>query len=313
MKILFLGAGKFAIPTLELLAGEEMVSDLLVITQPDRGKGRGRKPAPTPVRETARRLGLEVLTPRDVNRPESLEAISKFAPDYLVLVDFGVRLTPETISRAKRAAINLHPSLLPAYRGPAPLAWVLLKGEPVTGVTTQLIGERIDCGHILLQEPTFIRDHETLPELSCRLSHIGAPLVIRTIREWEAGTIEPRPQNELLASKAPKLKKEDGLIDWNEPAEKIFNRIRGLNPWPGTYTFHHGKRVKILEAEPLAAELFPQPPGSIVIDGDRLTVFCGGNTRLEIKKLQPAGKPVRTAAQFIHGLKKREHDCFSTP
>jgi len=248
LKILFLGAGEFALPTLEKLASVFPRENLLVVSQPPRAKGRGRRKAATPVSDKARELGLEQITPKNINHPESQAVIRQFEPDYLVLVDFGTRLEPETIALPKKAAINLHPSLLPAFRGPAPMAWALIKGEPVTGVTTQLIGDKIDCGHILLQDPTFIRDHETLPELSRRLGRIGAPLVTDTIEGLESGELEPRPQNESLASQAPKLKKEDGLIDWNEPAANLFNRIRGLNPWPGTYTFHRGRRLKILKA-----------------------------------------------------------------
>jgi methionyl-tRNA formyltransferase len=312
LKIVFLGAGEFALPTLERLAAEFPAENLLVVSQPDRARGRGRKKAATPVSLKARELGLKLLTPKNVNSPESRAAMEEFAPDYLVLVDFGTRLAPETIALPKKAAINLHPSLLPAYRGPAPMAWALIRGEPVTGVTTQLISEKIDCGSILIQDPTFIRDHETLPELSRRLSEIGAPLVIATLEGLESGELEPRPQDESLASKAPKFRKEDGLINWQDDAAAIFNRIRGLNPWPGTYTFHRGKRTKILRARPLAEPLLlPPAPGELRADGERLLVGCGQNSVLEILELQPAGKPVRTAAQFIHGRQLKQPDHFS--
>ncbi len=313
LKILFLGAGEFALPTLEKLAAAIPAENLLVVSQPARAKGRGRKKSPTPVSEKAGALGLEQFTPKDINSPASRAAMQDFEPDYLVLVDFGTRLAPATIALPKKAAINLHPSLLPAFRGPAPMAWALIKGEPVTGVTTQLIGEKIDCGHILLQDPTFIRDHETLPELSRRLSLIGAPLVIDTIEGLESGSLEPRPQDENLASKAPKFKKEDGLINWNENATAIFNRIRGLNPWPGTYTFHRGKRIKIIKAVPAAeTPLLAPAPGELRADGQRLLVGCGQNSLLEILELQPAGKPLRTAAQFLNGQQLKQSDHFST-
>ena len=313
LKVLFLGAGEFALPTLEQLAKELPQENLLVVSQPARAKGRGQKKAATPVSEKARELGLEQITPKNVNSPEAQAEMATFGPDYLVLVDFGSRLSPETIALPQKAAINLHPSLLPAYRGPAPMAWALIKGEPVTGVTTQLIGEKIDCGAILIQDPTFILDHETLPELSRRLSRIGAPLVITTLEGLESGELEPRPQDESLASKAPKFKKEDGLINWQDRASTIFNRIRGLNPWPGTYTFHHGKRIKILKARPvLTPPLLPPAPGEIRIDGEQLLVGCGDNSILEILELQPAGKPVRTAAQLIHGRQLKQPDHFST-
>ena len=311
MKILLLAAGQFAIPTLELIAGHRPTVELKLFSQPDQAKGRGRKQTPTPAKEAALNLGLEVETPKDINAPESHQLIAEFAPDYLILVDYGAKLSPETIALPKQAAINLHPSLLPAYRGPAPMPWALINGEPMTGVTTQLIGEKIDCGNILFQEPTFIFDHETLPQLSRRLSILGAPLVWRTIREWEAATVEPRPQDESLASLAPKFKKEDGLINWQAPAEALFNRVRGLNPWPGTYTFHHGKRVKIIVARPVQAPHI-LAPGTILADTGKLLVGCGQGGTLSIERLQVAGKPSRSAGEFLRGYKARENDFFGT-
>lgn len=309
MKILLLASGEFAIPTLELLAGHRPTVDLKLFSQPDQAKGRGRKKAPTPAKETALNLNLNVESPKDINAPESHQQIKGFAPDYLILVDYGAKLSPATIALPKRAAINLHPSLLPAYRGPAPMPWALINGEPMTGVTTQLIGEKIDCGNILLQEPTFIFDHETLPQLSRRLSLLGAPLVWRTITELQAGNIEPRPQDERFTSLAPKFKKEDGLINWQAPAEALFNRIRGLNPWPGTYTFHHGKRVKIIEARPVQTPPI-MAPGTILVDTDKLLVGCGQTSALSIERLQVAGKPIRSASEFLRGYKARENDFF---
>ncbi|MEA3334139.1 MAG: methionyl-tRNA formyltransferase [Pseudomonadota bacterium] len=311
MKILLLASGEFAIPTLELLAGHRPEIDLKLFSQPNQAKGRGRKNAPTPAKEAALKLGLNVETPKNINDPESHQQIAEFAPDYLILVDYGAKLSPATIALPKKAAINLHPSLLPAYRGPAPMPWALINGEPMTGVTTQLIGEKIDCGNILLQEPSFIFDHETLPQLSHRLALLGAPLVWRTICEWEADKLEPLIQDERLASLAPKFKKEDGLINWKAPAESLFNRIRGLNPWPGTYTFHRGKRIKIIESRPVQASHI-LAPGAILVDNDKLLVGCGQAGILSIERLQVAGKPIRTASEFLRGYKARDNDFFGT-
>ena len=310
MKIILLASGEFAIPTMEFLAGRCPDIELKLLSQPDRNKGRGRKIAPTPAKTAASRLGIETSTPKSVNSPEGQQLIKDFSPDYLVLIDYGIKLSPETIDLPKCAAINLHPSLLPAYRGPAPMPWAIINGEPITGVTTQLIGKEIDCGNILLQEPTFILDHETLPQLAGRLGLLGAPLVWRTISELENKTLESKPQDERLASKAPKLKKEDGLIDWQTPAPAIFNRIRGLNPWPGTYTFLHGKRVKIIETSP-AVETYLLPPGTTLVENNRLLVGCGQTGTLSIEKLQMAGKPARTAAEFLRGHKLNPGDTFN--
>ncbi len=311
MKIILLTSGEFALPTLEILAEQRPEIELKLISQPDRSKGRGRKLTPTPARARAVTLGIETATPKSVNSPEGQQYIKDFAPDYLVLVDYGIKLSPETIALPKKAAINLHPSLLPAYRGPAPMPWALINGEPITGVTTQLIGEKIDCGNILLQEPTFILDHETLPQLAHRLGLLGAALVRRTITEFEAETLKPKPQDERLASKAPKLKKEDGLIDWQTPAPALFNRIRGLNPWPGTYTFLRGKRIKILETSPTNSP-YLLPPGAIRVENNSLLVGCGQAGTLSIDKLQIAGKPARTAAEFLRGHKIHSDDTFKS-
>jgi len=310
MRIILLASGEFAIPTLRLLADKRPEIELMLISQPDRNKGRGRKIAPTPARAEAMKLGLETATPKSVNSDEGQHIIAGYAPDYLVLIDYGIKLSPATISLPKAAAINLHPSLLPAYRGPAPMPWALINGEPITGVTTQLIGEKIDCGHILMQEPTFIMDHETLPQLAQRLSLFGAPLVWRTISELEENKLAPKPQDERLASIAPKLKKEDGLIDWQIPAPALFNRIRGLNPWPGTYTFLKGKRVKIIAVSPAKETCF-LPPGALRVEDDKLLVGCGQAGTLNINELQMAGKPPRTAADFLRGHKINPDDCFS--
>jgi len=310
MRIILLASGEFAIPTIELLAGHRPEIELKLLSQPDRNKGRGRKIAPTPAKAKAIELGIDTATPKSVNSPEGQQLIKDFAPDYLVLVDYGIKLSPETIALPKATAINLHPSLLPAYRGPAPMPWALINGEPITGVTTQMIGEEIDCGNILLQEPTFILDHETLPQLASRLGLLGAPLIWRTISELEDKTLEPKPQDERLASKAPKLKKEDGLIDWQTPAPALFNRIRGLNPWPGTYTFLYGKRVKIITTSP-ASGTYLLPPGAIRVDNNQLLVGCGEAGTLSIDELQLAGKPVRTAAEFLRGHKIHPDDTFN--
>lgn len=310
MKILFLASGEFARPSLTMLADPNNDFELKIISQPDQGKGRGRKPGSTPIKMQALETGLEVMTPADINSPNVIEELRSFAPEVLLLIDFGVRLKQPLIELPHLAAVNLHPSLLPAYRGPAPMPWALINGEPVTGVTTQLIGDKIDCGDILLQEPTFILDHETLPQLAQRLSLLGAGLVKRTLMELAAGRLQPQPQNENLASKAPKLRKEDGLLNWNLPAGVLFNRIRGLNPWPGTYTFLRGKRVKIIAARPSSETIF-LPAGQLKAVGNHLYVGCAKGSLLEIEKLQAAGKPVRAAADFLPGLRLKENETFS--
>ncbi len=314
MKIILAATGGFAIPSLEILAAKAG-GGLLVVTQPDRGRGRGRRLQPTPIKNRAREMGLETITPTELSTPDLHSRLAAHTPDFLVVVDYGRIIPPQLIDLPREAAINVHPSLLPAYRGPAPLVWCLLNGEEKTGVTTQLVAAKVDTGAILLQEEYPVPPRATLEELEMQLSRRGATLLWETIRAWQARRLIPRPQDESQASYAPMLRKSDGQLDWQQPAAALERRIRALNPRPGTYTFWQGKRLKILAADlPAnpAAAVGSAPPGTVLVTGDSLQVVCGQDSRLQINRLQAANRPPRETAAFLRGSRLATGDRFTS-
>jgi len=260
MLAVFMGTPPFAVPTLDALVqhGDEV---RLVITQPDRPAGRGRKLTASAVKQKALELGLEIYQPEKIRAPEALERLREIAPDIIVVVGYG-QIIPQTIIDLPRLGIvNVHSSLLPKYRGAAPMNWAIANGETTTGVTTMYIEKRLDAGGMLLKRETAIGPRETAPELAARLAPAGAELLIETIEGLAAGSITPQQQNEADASYAPILKREDGWIDWQRSAPEIYNRIRGFDPWPGAYTSFRGKRLHVRGARPLNDASLP--PGSV--------------------------------------------------
>lgn len=302
MLAVFMGTPPFAVPTLEALAdGGHRVA--LVVTQPDRPAGRGQKLTPSAVKTKALELGLAVYQPERIRAPEALERLRQIAPEIIVVVGYG-QIIPQTIIDLPRFGIvNVHSSLLPKYRGAAPINWAIVNGETTTGVTTMRIERRLDTGDMLLRRETAIGPVETAPELAERLAPMGAGLLIETLDGLAAGTVTPEKQDEAQATYAPILKREDGLIDWQRPAEEIFNRIRGFDPWPGAYTGFRGKRLHVRRARPLSgADL---PPGTISTrDGFR--AGCGGGTALEFEELQIEGKQRVAAEDFLRGYRPAE-------
>ncbi|MBN2231272.1 MAG: methionyl-tRNA formyltransferase [Deltaproteobacteria bacterium] len=301
MKVVLAASGTFAVNTLEALVHRLEPAALLVISQPDRPAGRGRRPRPTPVADRARELGFTPLTPARIAAAETVGRLRDFSPGYLVVVDYGQIVPPEIVALPRRIAVNIHPSLLPRYRGPAPVARALLDGCRETGVTIQMVAEKVDTGAILRQETAAIAPRDTTADLTARLAGIGARLLLATLDGWEAGTITPRPQDETDATRAPRLEKEEGLLDWTLPVAALDRRIRALQPWPGTHTFHRGRRLKIITARP-AGENLPEAasPGTITVAGNRL-LAATGDGRLEILRLQAEGRPARDTAEFLRG------------
>lgn len=303
MKIIFCGTPQFAVPTLEKLIAEKFTLEL-VVTNPDEPSGRGYEKQAPPVKQVAEKAGLGIFQPAKLKDPATVDFLSRFSPDAIVVVAYGHIIPPWMIDLPRLGCINLHASLLPKYRGAAPIPWALIRGERTTGVTTMKIDPGLDTGDILLQRETEIRDDETTESLSPRLSAMGAELMVETLRGLERGAIQPRPQDSSLATLAPMLKKEDGKIDWALTAEEIGRRVRGLRPWPGAYTAFRGQGLQLWMAAS-AHDRPPQPaePGTIFAEGGRLFAVCGSQTLIEISELQLAGRKRVAARDFVNGVR----------
>lgn len=318
MRIVFAGSPAFAVPTLERLAaeGHEIRA---VITQPDRPVGRKQELQPPPVKEAALRLRLPVFQPEKIKSGEARTFLEEVKPDAVVVVGYGQILPPWLLELPRYGCINLHASLLPAYRGAAPIQWAIANGETATGLTTMLMDPGLDTGPILLKWKTNIGPEETAVELAERLSVAGADLMIETLRGLEAGAITPQPQDNSRASRAPLLKKEHGQIDWTMPAQQIANRIRGFLPWPGCYTSFRGKKLQLWRARPAASQSHerervdtPPSPGQLVVHGNALLASCGGNILLELLEVQFEGRRRMSAAEFLRGSRPRTGECVQS-
>jgi methionyl-tRNA formyltransferase len=302
LNLIFCGTPRFAVPTLEKLV-EVGHRIHLVVTQPDRPKGRGLELVASPVKESALKLNLPITQPDRIKTNDEFRTqLTAIKPDVIIVVGYG-RLIPQwMLDLPPLGNINLHASLLPKYRGAAPIQWAIACGETVTGVTTMRLDAGLDTGDILLQQEIAIAPDDTAETLAPRLASIGADLVIETLRELSAGTIHPRPQDNSQATLAPILKKEDGLVDFSRSADEIFNRIRGFQPWPRAYTKFRGKTLQILKAHPTAVTA---PSAELKIENDRLLVGCGQNSSLELLELQLEGKKRTLARDFIHGYRPK--------
>ena len=300
LDLVFCGTPRFAVPTLEKLVAAGFPVRL-VVTQPDRPKGRGLELVASPVKLSALSLNLPIVQPDRIKANEAFRAqLTALRPDAIIVVGYG-RLIPQWMLDLPRLGdINLHASLLPKYRGAAPIQWAIAKGETVTGVTTMRLDAGLDTGDILLQKEIAIKSDDTSETLLPRLASIGSGLVVETLRGLQAGTIHPQPQDNSQASLAPILKKEDGLVDFTRAAAEIVNHLRGFQPWPGAYTQFRGKNLQVLKAQP-AADLLPS--AELRVLGDRLVVGCGQETSLELLELQLEGKKRTWARDFIHGYR----------
>ncbi|HEX7312627.1 MAG TPA: methionyl-tRNA formyltransferase [Pyrinomonadaceae bacterium] len=311
MKIIFMGTPESAVPTLRRCV-EEGHEVLSVWTQPDRPAGRGKKLKAPPVKEFALARGLAVRQPSKIKTRETLALFTEQEFDVAVVVAYG-RILPPTFLRAPRlGCVNVHFSLLPKYRGAAPVNWAVVRGERETGVTTMLMDEGLDTGPVLLQHATGIEEGETAPHLLERLSHVGAELLVETLARF--GEIEPRAQRDEDATLAPILRREDGLIDWSLDAMRIEHRVRGLQPWPNAFTSHHERRLIVWRAEARGREVGSGDAsltqagatvaGTLVVArGDDLVVACGGETTLRLLEVQPEGKQRMRARDFINGMR----------
>ena len=305
MKLVFCGTPQFAVPTLDALlaAGHEVA---LVVSQPDRPVGRHQQLTAPPVKQTALSAGLAVLQPEKIrNNPELQGRLSELSPDAIVIVAYGRLIPPWMLTLPKQDNLNVHASLLPKYRGAAPIQWAVANGEIETGVTTMRIDEGLDTGDILLQERVAILPQQTSVELSPVLAEMGAGLMVRTLAELERGTLAPTKQDPSRATLAPILQREDGRIDWNSTARKIFDRWRGFQPWPGAFTSFRSKKW-ILHSMQVVADptelLTDAAPGTLVRKANRLFVACGESTWLELLDLQMEGKRRMPVEAFLQGL-----------
>ncbi len=288
-KIIFMGTPDFAVPPLNILH-QNNYDVALVVTQPDRPKGRGRKLLPPPVKETAIKLGYEVIQPESVRTPEFKEQVEILKPDLLVVVAFGHILPKAVLDIPTLGAVNIHASLLPKYRGPAPIQRAIIAGEKETGVTTMFMDKGLDTGDILLSEKIEIASDDTSATLHDRLSVVGAELLIKTLNRFEAKDMTPIPQDHSQATYAPILSKKDGLIAWNQPAQAIESFIRGVTPWPGAFTFHGDSRLKIFKAKPVSTDSNDSPGTVIKGFSDELRV-AAADGYLSILEIQgPSGK-----------------------
>jgi methionyl-tRNA formyltransferase len=308
MRVVFCGTPLFAVPALKHLLAQPDFEIAAVITQPDRPRGRGREVSFSPVKEIATAAGIPVHQPEKIRAPEAQELLQKLAPEVVVIIAYGQIIPARLLPIPKLGWINLHASLLPRYRGAAPINWAIVNGETKTGVTSMRIDAGMDTGEILLQKEMEIGAAETAPELTARMSELGAPLMAETLRGLATGVLAPRPQDNALASSAPMLKKEDGRINWSLPALEIFKRIRGLAPWPGAYTSFRGQTCHIL-GEPASKELSEQSaqpgkpglPGSLVVSKREVTVVCGGTTYLRLLSVKLEGRKNVSATEFANG------------
>ena len=305
MDLVFCGTPQFAVPALEKLAASGF-RVRLVVTQPDRPRGRGQKPAASPVKQRAQELGLSVIEPEAIKTNDALRSqLESLKPAAIVIVGYGRIIPPWMLALARLGNLNLHASLLPKYRGAAPIQWAIANGETATGVTTMRINEGLDTGDILLQKEIAIAPDDTAVTLAPRLAAIGADLMVETLRGLEAGSITPRPQDHSRATLAPLLNKEDGRIDFARTAQEIANRLRGFQPWPGAFTTLHGKQLSMTAAKAIASGTSPIPPGVLSVEGERLLAGCGSATALELLELQPEGRKRMLARDFLHGYHPR--------
>ncbi|MGC2479688.1 MAG: methionyl-tRNA formyltransferase [Candidatus Sulfotelmatobacter sp.] len=300
LNLVFCGTPGFAVPTLDKLVDAGFHISL-VVTQPDRPKGRGLELVSSPVKRRALQLGLPIAQPEGIKSNETFRSrLSSLKPDAIIVVGYG-RIIPQwMLDLPPLGNINLHASLLPKYRGAAPIQWAIARGETVTGVTTMKIDAGLDTGDILLQQEIPIAPNDTAETLAPKLASTGAELMVETLRGLQSGSIHPRQQDHAQATLAPILKKEDGLIDFSRPAAESLNRMRGFQPWPGANTKFRGKNLQLWRASALDRAL---PSSELKMEDDRLLVGCGQGTAIELLELQLEGKKRSSAADFIRGYR----------
>ena len=299
MKLVFMGSGRFAVPSLRALLDTSHTVAAL-ITQPDKPAGRGHALRSPPTKSLALERSVPVHQPRKIRAPESVALIEELAPDCIVVAAYGQIIPKSILDVPPKGIINIHGSLLPAYRGAAPVQWAMVRGEKETGITTMLMDEGLDTGAILLQKTIPIEPEDTGATLEDKLALLGAELIGETLTGWQEATITPRPQDDSRATLAPRIKTEDALVDWTQSAGEMECRIRGFNPWPVAHTTLRGKAVKLWRARVApSADVSPGETAAVTPDG--ILVGCGGGTQLCLLEIQIEGRKRMTAQAFARG------------
>lgn len=307
LNLVFCGTPRFAVPTLEKLV-QAGFAVRLAVTQPDRPRGRGMEVASSPVKQSALALGLPIAQPESIrNNDEFRSHLSALSPDAIIVVGYGRILPKWMIDLPPLGNINLHASLLPKYRGAAPIQWAIARGESITGVTTMRIDAGLDTGDILLQREIPIEPTDTADTLAPRLAAVGADLMIETLRELRAGAITPHPQNHEKATLAPILNKEDGRIDFRLTAQEICSRLRGFQPWPGAFATFRKKSLHVWKAAPSSK---PLPPSQLLVEPGGLFVGCGAGTALQLLEVQLEGKKRLAVRDFLNGFHPRSGELL---
>ncbi len=308
MRLIFCGTPQFAVPTLKTLlrAGHDI---RLVVTQPDRPSGRGMQFVAPPVKRAALDAGLPVVQPEKIKNNQEFRAqLETIQPEAIIVVAYGRIIPKWMLDLPPHGNLNLHASLLPKYRGAAPIQWAVANGEPATGATTMRIDEGLDTGDMLLQRKLTISPDQTAEDIFPLLAEMGAPLMAETLEGLAAGTITPKKQDDSQATLAPILKREEGQIDFERPAMDIYNRWRGFQPWPGAYTYFRGKKLVLHHMMPIELRGEQSTPGETRVEHNRLFVDCGSESRIEIFEVQPEGKKRMAAADFLHGYQLKSGD-----
>ena len=313
MRIVFCGTPEFAVPTLRALVTNPEFAVEAVVTQPDRPRGRGQQVTASPVKEAALAAHARIYQPESVKTDEARDFFAEIKPDAAVIIAYG-QIVPRRLLEIPRLGwMNLHASLLPKYRGAAPIAWAIINGESKTGLTTMRLDPGLDTGPMLMQRETEIGSDETAPELAKRMAETGAPLVMESLVKLERGEIVPIPQDASLASYAPMLAKEHGRIDWGQTADEIYNRIRGLAPWPGAFTTFRGRLCHVWgrpAAYAASDVIIAQEPGSVILRDGGIEAVCGRGTRLQLEAVQAEGRKRISAREFANGARLASGERF---
>ena len=298
--IIYMGTPDFAVPALKSLIREDF-NVTAVVTQPDRPKGRGRSPSFSPIKETALEHNLKILQPEDVNDQSSIDMLKAMSPDLFIVSAFGQILHQAVLAIPKYGAVNIHASLLPKYRGAAPIQWAILNNEPVTGITLMKMTRGLDKGPILLKEEVHIKDHETAGQLFFRLAEISGDVVIRFLKESAGKEVVEVPQDDTKASYASKITKDMADIDWNKDALKIASLIRAMDPLPGATTNLGNKRIKLFSPLLTDSEFISKKPGIVIVDESGRFIVETGKGKIEINEIQFPGKKRISTADFLRG------------